>query len=369
MDLIVLAFVPFVAQFVGALVHELGHATAGSLMGIRIEKLVLNSGPVLWQVGKGTVFEIRTFPGQGLTFRGPVSPRCRRLRLGVFVAGGTLGDLALLTAILVTLRETDLPGLAVFSLLFFAARQIFQIAMNLWPQIVTVNDFTVANDGLQLVRLIRNTTPPDGFDEFYTVFIARYLTSGEALPSGAARSQIIADYALLRAKRGVLPPELIERIEVELSTMAVCEQLFLLDGLITEGLADARADKLPDLDRWSARAFDLAPDLQTIRSSRGSVLIELGEVTAGLELLSTGLTGDPHNDCLVHAFRALGLFSLGDEDRAKASFTDSSSLFDHERWHGQVIERIVLRIGRTIGEDLPRPTTWSADMAGAALRT
>ena len=57
-----------------------------------------------------------------------------------------------------------------------------------------------------------------------------------------------------------------------------------LDSLATDALifGDAREQ----LDQWSRRAFELAPEVKTIRGTRGAALVELGRYEDGKVLLA-----------------------------------------------------------------------------------
>lgn len=370
----------FATHLVGAVLHELAHALAAALMGLGVKEVQLGGGPVLFRTGLSrTAIEIRLLPGRGMVQHLRPAERWRRLRMFIFFAAGPACDILVFLALLTASRQPHATEHLSTALAIAAGAQAYCIFSNLWPHTTVVNDVRVANDGLQLVRLL---TRKDGsavhqtgqeaiYQGVYEVLIKQYLLPGQSLPTRSERSAGALDYIVARyVNREGETPEMVSQMETILSTdLQPCEELLLLDALITAILPLGDPERLADLDRWSARAYELGSDIATIRASRGSVLIEIDRPEEGLALLEDGLNGQEFNDCLVHAFRALGHFKLGDSARTEGEFARLKALFRHEQWHGQDIARIVERIGKTIGHELKLPTTWSVEAAKAAFRT
>lgn len=256
--------------------------------------------------------------------------------------------------------------------------QAYSLYCSLWPQTVEVNGAKMANDGLQMLRLLTGKDEvalrrPSGkvIDQsIYDVVVRQYLPPGHSLPALPERSADVLDYIAARyVRRENITPETVSRMDNAVSAdMPTCEQLLLLDALIMQALPQADPESLDRLDRWSARAYELGSGIATVRGSRGAVLIEIGRPEEGLALLADGLNGQEFNDCLVHAFRALGHFELGDTARAESEFAAAKALFKHEQWQAQDIRQMVERIGKTIGRELDLPATWSVEAARAAFK-
>lgn len=132
-----------------------------------------------------------------------------------------------------------------------------------------------------------------------------------------------------------------------------CEEIAIVDALVTSALASSHPTPHADLDRRSARAYALAPCIATLAGSRGSALIAIGRVQEGLAVLSKAEDGEAFNDRLVHAFRSLGHFELGQAEATRAAFAQAKALYKHEDWQRLEIERI----SRTIGEEFDCPST------------
>ena len=136
--------------------HELGHATVGRALGLRVFEVVLGSGPRLVRARFGrTDIEARLFPFGGHTVMVP--PRPARVRLALGILAGPCANLAVaVVALLVWPRSGSwVPPLVI-------ANTIVLIG-NLWPMQVATPLGPVRSDGLALATLIRS--PRDELDD------------------------------------------------------------------------------------------------------------------------------------------------------------------------------------------------------------
>jgi hypothetical protein len=137
-------------------VHELGHATVGRALGLRVFEVVLGSGPRLGRARVGrTDVEARLLPFGGHTVMVP--PRPARLRLALGIAAGPLANLAVAVVTLLVWPRSGswVPPLVI-------ANTIVLIG-NLWPMQVATPLGPVRSDGLALATLIRS--PRDELDD------------------------------------------------------------------------------------------------------------------------------------------------------------------------------------------------------------
>src|SRR5688572_22083620 len=78
-----------IALYLSTIAHELGHALAGRLLGLRVWRIVVGSGPTL---AKHKVFatelQLGSIPIGGLTFLHPESQTAVRLRYWLSIAAG-----------------------------------------------------------------------------------------------------------------------------------------------------------------------------------------------------------------------------------------------------------------------------------------
>ena len=129
--------------------HELGHATVGRVLGLRVFEVVLGSGPRLVRARLGrTDIEARLFPFGGHTVMVPPRPAPVRLALGILA-----GPCANLAVAVVTLLMWPRSGSWVPPIVI--ANTIVLIG-NLWPMQVATPLGPVRSDGLALATLIRS---------------------------------------------------------------------------------------------------------------------------------------------------------------------------------------------------------------------
>jgi hypothetical protein len=377
--LLIIAGTLIATLFFSAVLHEISHALAAGLMGIKIREINFGGGPLLLRTGLGRIsIMIRLFPGRGSVRHLPASQTFRRWRLFVLVAAGPACDILILLALIAAIRQPGLGEHLVIALAFAIGTQGYFAFSNLWPRTSDRDDGSVPNDGMQMLQILIHSyavATPAGAEQpiehvVYEGMVEQYLPAGQSIPVPSQRSPEVLDYIVSRHfEKEPIGPDMAARMESALSgNLAVCEQLLLLDALVTATLSRSDHQSLKDLDRWSARAYELGAGIATLRASRGSVLIATGRAAEGLALLENSLDGAAFNDCLVHAFRALAHFNVGDEAQARREFAAAKALFKHEEWNGQDIARMVERVGRTIGEELKSPATWSAEAARAAFR-
>jgi hypothetical protein len=140
------------AMLLVVIVHELGHALAGTIAGFRIFICGIGMTQPLAQIRIGTVsFYLARPIFMGLTLAMPKQLRVNRFALAVLLAGGAVANLATgLVAWLVWRHVADWKFLAVFATLSF-----FSGIGNLLP--FHSSKYGIASDGMQILRCIRNT--------------------------------------------------------------------------------------------------------------------------------------------------------------------------------------------------------------------
>lgn len=380
MTLLVIAAALLAISFVGDVLHEVAHSLAGALMGLGIKEVRVGSGPVLLSAGLGrTAIQLRLLPGRGLVKQFRPVERLRRLRLFVFIAAGPASDIALLVGLAMASLQPDSGEYWSIALRVAGCTQLYRVWSNLRPRMVEIDGSPIPNDGLQLLQIVTNRHVDRvqvGNDVAlehlaYEGMIKRYLKPDEPMPEPATRSPEILGYYRSRYidKQG-FGQEMLAALNAALATeRPVAEEILLLESLIGDALVKADQSMLPSLDRWSARAFELGPDIATLKGTRGAALVELSRPAEGLALLDGALNGEKHNDCLVHAFRALGHFKLGEAAESEREFSEANALFNHEAWQGDDTHVVVQRIALTIGREFKSPTTWSVEAARKIFAT
>jgi Peptidase family M50 len=147
---------------VSVIAHELGHAVAARMVGMKVVRVVVGSGPILvareWQDIR---FELRRYVlASGLTFAYHQIESPKKWREMAMLLGGVWANLLLLvlgTCILVVLiARFALSDPFVIAVAFGAlAWQILAIIANLWPRKLHRGQLVRANDGRLLFDLLR----------------------------------------------------------------------------------------------------------------------------------------------------------------------------------------------------------------------
>lgn len=358
---LLIAIAAFAAtHLVGTILHELAHALAALLAGFTLRHIRIGAGPRLFNVRLGeALIEFRLIPGWGMVET--YTPLVER-RLGTFlhVAAGPASDIALLVALIAV--SEYLPSGEIYNALIVPAilAQLLATFANLWPHRTTVYGKETASDALLLWRILRNGTGTGPYRDAYGAMLSPHLAAGETLPRFNRSSEIIAWHIFSGiGRQSTAEPEAAQQLERLLAEdLPTCERIIVLDTLATAALVAPGPAGRADLDRWSEALLALDPGSATLRGTRGAALIEIGRHEEGIAMLADAEDGSQFNNCLVSAFRAIGYFRSGQDDRATLQFDRAAALFKHDEWRGLDIERIVRRIGAEIGRDLTSPSTW-----------
>lgn len=310
-------------------VHELGHAVAAWLVGLRIERVIVGEGPRLVEgTIRGVTIELRLLPLGGVTVPRPgMLGAFIRSRYWLVVAGGPAANV--LVHVLCAAIVND-PGAGV------PLRQVmFEVAfMNSWLLLLNLIPFRTSggqpSDGLQLV-----TIPFVGPTVVHQTRLVRYAQHAtEALAredlDGAQRW---CEAGLEALPRDVVLRQLLGFVQHRRRDYERARQVW------KEALADARApaaqyllqsciawvdvlvggeDRLAEADRLS-RELSLVSDAAQ-RHTRGAVLLRLGRLDEALPLLKARLylggPKHPRDIAACHALLAVATALAGERDAA-----------------------------------------------------
>jgi hypothetical protein len=305
----------------GVVCHEAGHALCAVLGGLPIRLVSIGAGPLLAGRRIGDVsMRLRLLPFCGLVAIYPPLV-ARKWWMLVFVAGGVAANVALIALVALSDALGVVSDWAANPLRAVVLAQIFLVVVNLVPRPVTIEGMRLGTDGLQLLQLL--CSPRKGPTEVgvtYGKMLAPYARQPaphemQAAPSLA--SQRIAFYVLFS---GIVLQERREGLERELNgNLPREEELLVLDWLVTTGLTSGDPAFRERLDHWSLRALQLGPDINTLRGSRGSVLVELGRWEEGKAMLSKVDAAEGSFDALMtQIYLARAEHALGNTAAAKA---------------------------------------------------
>ena len=315
--------------------HELGHAIVGWLVGWRVFAIIVGMGKQILKFRLfGVLFVFNLLPFNGLTRLAPVDARWYRTKRFLMVLAGPAVNAAFV-AIILAIWWTPWREYGFFWGLPRAARicvwaNFWVMAYNLWPQrLKSGRD----SDGMQLFKTFSKNDK-----DVENAVAARFAL--EAL----IRRDEFKDYygALDWCNRGlVLFPQDFTLLSVsgvlclDAKDYARAREIFLqlLPGenkpnekryLILNNIAYTDAligghELLAEADAYSKEAYDNAPWAAYILGTRGTVLVELGQLEPGIKLLKEAFekhTGE-RNKALNACHLAIAWFRTGDRKEAE----------------------------------------------------
>jgi hypothetical protein len=302
---------------IGTVIHELGHLACATIGSIPVYRMVIGSGPVVWRSRiRETWFELRAWPLGGQVEPYPVMED-RRARWALFVAGGAMGNLAVI-GLLVAWYAISAPADASRLLGPLLFSQVFAIVITIVPASIERG----GNDGMQLLRLLwQPVCEPEKIRAAYNARFGGYGRGDTPLAMTAASLRLLY-HSVRLSTGGTARAEALQDLEPELgrSDLSRQEKIWVLDALITDGLVSGDPAVRPRLDAWSQQALALGPDLPTLQGSRAAVLVELGRHAEAKEMVAPLAAPDQpasFDSFMGRAFLALAEHGLGNEAAAR----------------------------------------------------
>lgn len=334
-------------------IHELGHVMAGRLVNIETSRVIIGIGKEIMRVRIFSVPLIITNDYRiGLTIPGNIAGGHINLRYCFFMSGGFLlqGVLTTISIAMIGYNGWDyLCTDGVYILHVFVISNIFMIFVNLIPVYHTLEGNRFASDGIGLFKaLFLKEKDVDRLQFLGCLFNAQDLFANKEYALAVeAYDHCLKGYpshvpvrinlsiALLKLKR----LDKAKNILLELLGEDVDKNL---KGLIYNNMGWIKLlhnteESLREASNFSKIAFDLNPHLPAIRSTRGSVLVVLGEYSEGISLLLRNvdlnklIDSETNNPCDLICL-AYGYFMTGDNERGRKYFKVV------ENYHGKIDE-------------------------------
>jgi tetratricopeptide (TPR) repeat protein len=352
-----------VAPWISLILHEGGHALAGRAVGLQIREIRLGQGrPAMrWRIGD-IDFHLAPLPLCGWII--PCAPlHYSRWRMMPFIAGGPAADilwLAALVAVFLAYQDYEIAG---YLLSTAIAYQLWRVVKNCVPRTAKIYGTPVASDMLALWRTLGKKGDVNAaYRQTYIGLLSRYMEPGETVRRFESRSDRIAFLLKdLEVRLRRLTEERLAALERELARRPLrCEQLLIIETIAAHLLAGEGLRDLAYLDRLTAQAVELAPDLPTLKGTRGAALAFAGRHEEALAMLAQADDSNDFNRCLNAAFQALAHFHAGRPGEARASFETAEGIVQSNDWAGWIGCRIVERVGAEIGDQAPMPAAATA---------
>ena len=345
-----------VSPWISLTLHEMSHAVAGRSMKWQIHEIRLGAGP--------TIFRTRRFGPEVLVgiipFGGRVTslPQLRHFKAArlLVTAAGPVMDLTWFSILILALqlgREADAVRVALFPALAF---QLLVIFSNLLPHYTRLYGERTANDMLSLWQTAwAKDDSLASHRQLYRNALQAYAAVEEPMPSRRA-DQIFYLVLEVNSSRQPLTERQFSALERELATTpSNSEQLLIMDCIAMHILAGKRLRDDAYLDRLTEKALLLAPELATLRGTRGAALARLGRPEEALTLLAEADDGSDIRRCLNAAFRGLAHFHAGGKDQATIELEIATAILHSQNWTNSIVTRIVDGIIAEISDMVLRP--------------
>ncbi len=301
------------SAFIAITIHELAHFFAAKLLGL---------GPFFLGIGKGeTVFEhqfrtfrfrLRTNPYSGIVYHSlPTHGRTRRRFDNLLVTlAGPLANFVLfwISFRLATARPTTLDPVS--GKLIQSPIPIEIMLANGFVFLVTILPYWTVQAGVRL--------PSDGMKLLLLIFRPKggWWTQKSPVKTTANAPapwhQIVKEvpYEILLAAC---------RLKLDDSSLSVEERHQALDAFATCVLMYGALEFLPEADRYSEELLRKNPTEWTVKGTRGSILVEKGDLQTGIEMLTDVVENDPSAfDCAIAAsFLGLAEWKRNNKDAAE----------------------------------------------------
>ncbi len=283
--------------------HEIGHAVAGRLLGVHILGISIGRGRVLYHRRiLGVNVEWKLLPIAGLTIPGAVPARRLRSRMFLFVLAGPLTHLLVVVALVYLARFSGLQlGSFTTEPAPLAALLVCNAAMlvvGLWPRRVPYDLALISNDARTLSRL-PFFSKKDSEALLAALFASEAIqadrlgrtaeavkwakiaveTCGESQAALNTMGVILCSMASFEEARTVFSA-LLQRDDLSPAT-----RLLYLNNVAWADVMLRDGQLLSEADRYSARAYGNMPWIPELMETRGTVLVELGRADEGLKLL------------------------------------------------------------------------------------
>jgi hypothetical protein len=332
--------------------HELGHVLGAWLMGCQIFAIRLGRGSRLVHFEiRGIDVRIGVLPIGGAVTVAPRSPGWLRPRMALMVFMGPAINLALISVSIWMIAPADRPllqpwwsGLAPWHALIYANAVIALASLLPTPRLSTTQG---PSDGNLIIHYLlgpRERLEARCFDrilmEADRLQSHHRLDEASALLEEALRNSPNADaHVRLTHLLGVVRLVEQRRLEgidllskvLDATTPQPANRVFrgmTLNNLAWGHLMIGDVEHLSEADVRSSAAYAVLPDHAGTRSTRGSVLVEKGEIVQGLALLRSAMNAadrDQSKACCA-CFIAIGERRAGNEAVAQAMLAQARRL-------------------------------------------
>lgn len=359
----VFIFSLLLSPWISLTLHEMGHVLAGRSLKWQIQEIRIGTGSTIYRSRRfGPEILIGIIPFGGRVMSLPQLRYSKAARLLVTAAGPVM-DVAWFSTLIVAWRLGS-DTVAVKAALFPAlAYQVLVIFSNVMPHYARHYGEHTANDMLTLWQTAwAKDDSLASHRQLYRTALQGYSKVEEPLLT--QRSDRIFYLILeVNSSRHPLTEQQFSALERELAiTSSLSEQLLIMDSIAVHILAGKGSRDGAYLDRLTERALLLAPELATLRRTRGAALARLGRHEEALTLLAGAESNSDMDRCLNAAFRGLAHFHAGRRDLATAELEIATGILQSQNSVNQIVNQMVDGVVSEISHMLLEPRKGQASL-------
>ncbi|HTX22686.1 MAG TPA: site-2 protease family protein [Candidatus Aquilonibacter sp.] len=291
--------------------HELGHAIAGRLAGIRVFGIEIGKGPVVYEFLVARIrWRVRAIAFGGITRGVPFTAHLFRLKELIYVLGGPATNAVLLFLSIKFISLDEVFQSTTFSgfvpMLLLALSNFLLLVFSLWPHMANSTAGKTPNDGLLLWKIwwfdkpkinetlaIRYLREADECRlQKDLIGMKKWIEEGLCFFPHNPHLKISAVGILGLQKKY---PEALRAYALLVGRDKKNENLdsLLLNNIAYTCVLMGKPKLLARADACSRIALKLMPWVVHYKGTRGSVLVEQGKYDEGLKLLHDALRNHP----------------------------------------------------------------------------
>lgn len=337
-----------VFYYLSVILHELGHVIAALAVGWKPTSACLGQGKkqTLCRIGDFR-FKIGSSLLGGMATAFARNLRGFRTAQFTFAAGGPLATAAIAAALWlgVAASEREDGFMAQWHewLFILFLLECWLLALNLWPRHIYYDHAWIPNDGLLMWRSLRMSAVPKHYAG-HAVGLAEHIHNDgrqnearqvieEAIAqlTGPEHEQfgLHAAWINLLFNAGREDMAIAECARILETASSVEERVQLLDELACIPLFSRRLRMLGQALSYIDEALTEAPDMITLKGTKGSLLIENGDVAAGMDLLKEvrEISESANDQAITAYYLALGYFKSGNVEKAKSALCEAKEQY------------------------------------------
>lgn len=329
---------------VATLIHELGHAVAGRIAGLREFGIEIGKGRIVYDfLFVGLHWRLRAIPVSGRAYGSPRHADFFKLRMSLFIIGGPLANVADLSLGIKLLQlDKYFEGTVLYGyapVLVFTLANIGLLPFSLWPYESKSGGSKMQNDALLLWQVLRcDKATIEESPSFRYLREAQecqwkkdLVTAQKWIDEGLHKLPKSAPLKFLAAANLSLQKRYAEAsrryaLLIGRDKRASNLDVLLLNNIAFNSLLIGKPQFLRRADTCSRLVLERMPLVAHHKGTRGSVLVELGHYHEGMSLLYSAMKLHPEK-----GEQALNACYLGIAEARQGNLVESRNYFNIAR--------------------------------------